>query len=549
MNSGLRHPLRRWVTLRWPRGVAIAFCGLMGTLLPAAYGTVKGIPAPKIHDEFSYLLAADTFAHGRLTNPSPPLPEFFEAEHILVVPSYCSKYPPAQGLVLALGQVLFGRPIWGVWLSCGLFAAALCWMLQAWSSGPWAIATTALTIGTFGVTSYWAQSYWGGMVAACGGALLFGSLRRTLRTPRVRPSILMGAGVLLLANTRPFEGMLGCAAAAAPLAVWLARSRGSSMSAKLTRWLLPFSGVLLIGATWMTYYNHAVTGGWLVYPYALHQNQYFYQGVFRFSAPRQPDRMPVPRLAAFYANEKRTAQHGSQLALATLEAFYAGLPMTVDLEIPNGVEPSPLAALWLLALIVTISLQDCWVWFCVGTVSLVMLGVAMTWWAYPHYLAPVYPLEFAVVSMTLRRADAGSHALQGARRMTPLLVVVLASLFVLVPRLHGFVRSAHAVPRIERPAASGSPTRTLPPFMDARESIERQLERQGGRHLVFVHYDPDFTQTREMVYNGADLTGSPVIFAHDLGTAKNTQLIAVYPDRTLWMLHVSTNAMQLAPYR
>ncbi len=101
-------------------------------------------------------------------------------------PTYASKYPPAQGFLLAIGQVAFGHPGGGV---CGsrrrCWCGAVGWMLLGWVPRPWAIFGALLVALRLGAGSYWNESYWGGSVAAIGGALLLGAARRLWRRVRV----------------------------------------------------------------------------------------------------------------------------------------------------------------------------------------------------------------------------------------------------------------------------------------------------------------------------------------------------------------------------
>src|SRR6266852_6363845 len=237
---------RRFARLSRRRVLSVVLVGATTLGLRLLLLPILPIPDPAIHDEFSYLLAADTFAHGRLTNPPHPMWIHFETFHEIQRPTYASMYYPAQGLFLAFGQVVFGHPYWGVCLSTGLMCAAICWMLQGWLPAPWALLGGLLAVIRLGTFSYWMNSYWGGSVAALGGALILGALPRIKRHARLRDIVIMALGFAIVANSRPYEGLFFSIPVIVALLLWMRNSNSPPARIGSARIILSLSVSLLL---------------------------------------------------------------------------------------------------------------------------------------------------------------------------------------------------------------------------------------------------------------------------------------------------------------
>ena len=211
---------------RWPDLVALQIMVVACAWL-ACYGTLRQRPIAAVHDEQAYLLAADTYLSGRLANPVHPCWEHFQSFHVLQHPKRQAKYPPGQGLSLALGTLLGGGPEWGVWLTFSLGLGACAWLLMAVVPPLLAAALTLAFLVHQPVLDHWGETYWGGGLAFLGGALLFGALLRLGRGADTRQGWIAAAGLWVLGNTRPLEGALAAGIGLACVALRGADARRS----------------------------------------------------------------------------------------------------------------------------------------------------------------------------------------------------------------------------------------------------------------------------------------------------------------------------------
>jgi hypothetical protein len=101
--DSLRHPSPRG---RRITAIAIGACAF-AYLLASAMLHDRDL-APRLQDEFSYLIQAQLLAHGRLWLPAPPggLADFFESFHIVVKPVYASVYFPGTSMLYVPGAWL-----------------------------------------------------------------------------------------------------------------------------------------------------------------------------------------------------------------------------------------------------------------------------------------------------------------------------------------------------------------------------------------------------------------------------------------------------------
>ena len=520
------------------RALAVAVVGISDIILRLAILPLCPVPSPFVPTDFSFLLAADTFAHGRLTNPTPAMWTHFESIHITMQPTYISMYFPAQALVLAAGKVLLGSPWLGLLCFTALMCAAICWMLQAWLPPSWALLGGFLVVLRLGLFSYWINTYsGGGSVAALGGALVLGALPRLMKAPRHRAAILLAAGIAFLALTRPFEGLLLCLPVSVVLGRWIYAGKNPRSPLKLCRLAaLPLT-LLIAAASWLALYDARAFGHATTLPYAVDRAAYAVVPYYIWQKPQ-----PAPEY-----------RH------AVLREFYTKYEVgdTAKLQSLGGVFPATMkklrdtllffagGALLPLLFMLRRVLLDRRVRFLVLCIAVLMAGMAIEIYLIPHYLAPFTAAFYALGLQAMRHLRLWRPEGNPAGLMLTRLMVLLCCAMALL-RL-GAV-PLHLIPPKWPPAQWIWSWYGPGDFGKERAAIESSLEAQPGKQLVLVRYSEKHFALNEWVYNSANIDDSQVIWAREMDEKNNLELIRYYHDRKLWLIEPDSDPVKISSY-
>ena len=517
--------------------LSVAVVGLTALVMRLAILPLQPIPQPFTHDDFSFLLAADTFASGRLTNPSPAMWAHFESFHITVKPTYMSMYFPAQGLILGAGKILTGHPWYGILLTTALMCAAICWMLQAWLPPTWALLGGLLAVLRLGLFSYWINTYTGGgSIVAVGGALVLGALPRFMKTVRLRDGLLMAAGVILLGTSRLYEGTLLCLPVGCFLAWWmLFGSNRPSAEILIRRTTLPLA-LIVAAAVWMGYYNYRVFASPTTLPYTVNHAQYGIAPYFVWQSqlPEPAYRHKVMR--EFYYHDqlpifKEIHRPSGFVPHTLLKAasgvlFYAGLALLIPLMMLRRV---------------LLDRRPRFLILCVFVLAIGQLGEIFL---IPHYVAPFTAAFYAIGLQAMRHLRLWRPGEQPVgmtlTRLIVTLCVVLAGVRLGAKPLHLYLPvwpGAWASEWYGSDLHSGI----------ERAQIESRLEQMPGKQLVIVRYSLDHNSLDEWVYNAADIDNAKVIWAREMDSASDLELIDHYKDRKVWLVQPDTQP-KATPY-
>lgn len=489
-------------------------------------------------DEFSNLLAADTFLHGRLTNPTHKLWVHFETLHVIQVPSYASKFPPGPGLMMAFGQLL-GSPLIGLVLSTALCVAAICWMLLAWVP-PRVAYLGSLFALLHPLILTQSRQFMDPNLAVMGGACVVGGWARLLYEPSKLSALIAGLGVGILALVRPYEGAV---LTLLTFVLWVYyRKKQPILQARTLLFFL--LAIPIMTALFLGYYNYRITGNPVRMPYAEHEQQYGLAPLFWFQKQGPPPDYRHASIEAFHLRSLKGYAHvlhdsnGKLIPKALFDMLYG---RTLDLMDNHFLFIFATAHHRFRVMMLGYALIGVCLFFAVRMaqtrmlvvlLALCFLAMLLPYFYNRHYSSPFLPISIALIILLAQAAWRSTRRLPGTHANVGQLCLGILLLVAIIGR------------------SSGPLFLTVNPsdYGYERAKILNAFSSMPNRQIIFVKYGLHHDTNLEWVYNSADIDGSHVVWVRDMGTSANQEVVDYFKGSAFWSMDADVMPVLIEPY-
>jgi hypothetical protein len=509
---------RRLDQIRYPAPRRQAWTALAIAVLACGYLLFTGLRQhrdlfPKYHDENMHLVQVQLLAHGRLWREPHPLADALETHHVLIQPVYASIYFPGTAL-FHIPAVWLGLPWWVMpLLAAGASVGLLYHNVTDLLDGAYAALAVLLLLAAsqFRFLSLVVMSH--GVMILLSMALLWAYLRWHRRDGSWPWTLALGAIAGWAAVTRPVDAI--CWAAPIGLAMLL-DLRGRP----LRRWLA--TGALLVVAaapllSLQLALNVAVSGSLFTTPYRYAADVYNPQvgyGVRAFDPTVRPRTTLEQKIVYFDAfTVPALHENATRSAVERLVRERLG-------EFAYFTVPGPLVVPLLFVGVLGLEQRRWLLW-----VPILLFVAAYATFPYfiPNYMA-VYATAMAFAVVMGARAIVEAFPAARDKLVTFLTGAIVVMCFSMLPEINPTI------------AEDNRPTPTM--ALNARlEDGVVMIDGRPGRirqpAVVLFKYHRWNNPHEEPVYTTtADWPDdAKIIRAHDLGTAKNLELLKYFAER------------------
>jgi hypothetical protein len=183
--------------------------------------------------------------------------------------------------------------------------------------------------------------------------------------------------------------------------------------------------------------------------------------------------------------------------------------------------------------------------FLTNTIIVMVAGLLIEIYLLPHYVAPFTAAFYAIGLQAMRHLRVwkpeGKPVGLALTRMTIAVCVVMAGVRV-------FARPLRIAPP-ELPVNNWNCTWFGPEHYGVeRAQIESEFEKMPGGQLAIVRYGAAHNTLNEWVYNAPDIDGSKVVWAREMDSKDNMELIHYYAGRKVWLVEPDAIPARISPY-